>query len=164
MLIALKNGITIEPCTFTAVIGPERAVIDMINDNPDLQRYLFLFISGNFSRILSSIQRTGQNFEIRRPFTAHQLYTTLREAAHTVIFIEHDPTMFDGAWDMIKIIAGALRQISHETTIIIYSPTMDRAFSALIQDAPRVICLTTDERGASRQPRRNNTQMTLDIG
>lgn len=43
MLIELRKGTTIEPCTFTAIIGPSPVAIDLINTNSDLQRYLFLF-------------------------------------------------------------------------------------------------------------------------
>lgn len=48
--------------------------------------------------------------------------------------------LFDGAWDMIAPIAGALGQISCESTVIIYSPVADRSFSLLTRKARHIIC------------------------
>jgi DNA polymerase I len=54
------------------------------------------------------INRTSKNFDVHRAFTVHQLFTALREAAHTVVFVEHDPSLFDGAAAMLEPVAGAL--------------------------------------------------------
>jgi hypothetical protein len=142
MRVELQKGLVLQPGTFNAVVAPEAVVISMINTNEDLQRYLFLFVGGNYSRILSGIHRTATNFDIRRAFTAHQLFTILSEASHTFIFVEHDPTLYDGAGDMITPIAGLLNEISRESTVVLYSPTPDRAFRALIRDANRVYFLS----------------------
>ena len=91
MLIELRKGMTLHPCTFNAVIAPEKVMISALNNNIDLQRFLFLYVSGNYSRLLSSINRSSKNFEVRRAFTAHQLFTILKEVSHTVLLIEHDP-------------------------------------------------------------------------
>jgi len=145
MLVELQKGLVLQPGTFNAVVAPEAVAISMINSNADLQRYLFLFIGGNYSRILSGVHRTATNFDVQRAFTAHQLFTCLTTASHTFIFIEHDATLYDGAWDMITPIAGALLEISRESTVILYSPTPDRAFRALIRDASRVYFLSVPE-------------------
>ena len=139
MLIMLRKGITLQQGTFTAVIAPEPVILFALNNNPDLGRFLFLFLCGNYSRILSRIDRTSSNFEIRRPFTADQLLTALKEAGHTVIFIEHDPTLFDGADRMLAPVAAALRQAGREALVILYSPSMDRSFAALARQADRLI-------------------------
>ena len=70
MLIELSKGITLHPGSFTAVIAPEKKILSALNSNADLQRFLFLYVCGNYSRILSGISRTSNNFEVRRPFTA----------------------------------------------------------------------------------------------
>jgi len=139
MLIMLRKGLTLQQGTFTAVVAPEPVILSALNDNPDLGRFLFLFLCGNYSRILSRINRTSSNFEIRRPFTADQLLTALKEASHTVIFIEHDPTLFDGAERLLVPVAAALRDAGHEALVILYSPAMDRSFAALARQADRVI-------------------------
>jgi hypothetical protein len=139
MLIMLRKGITLQQGTFTAVIAPEPVILSALNDNPDVGRFLFLFLCGNYSRILSRITRTSSNFEIRRPFTADQLLTALKEASHTVIFIEHDPTLFDGADRLLAPVAAALREAGHEALVILYSPAMDRPFAVLARHADRLI-------------------------
>ena len=139
MLIMLRKGLTLQQGTFTAIIAPEPVILSALNDNPDLGRFLFLFLCGNYSRILSRINRTSSNFEIRRPFTADQLLTALKEASHTIIFIEHDPTLFDGADRLLAPVAAALRDAGHEALVILYSPAMDRSFAALARQADRLI-------------------------
>jgi DNA polymerase I len=139
MLIMLRKGVILQQGTFTAVIAPEPVILSALNDNPDLGRFLFLFLCGNYSRILSRINRTSSNFEIRRPFTADQLLTALKDAGHTVIFIEHDPTLFDGADRLLAPVAAALRDAGREALVILYSPGMDRSFAALARQADRLI-------------------------
>ena len=139
MLIELRKGMTLHPCTFNAVIAPERVMISALNNNTDLQRFLFLYVSGNYSRLLSSINRSSRNFEVRRAFTAHQLFTILKEVSHTVVFLEHDPTLFDGAEEMMPQIAGMLKDISRESLVILYTPSIDRPFSVLMRQASHII-------------------------
>jgi DNA polymerase I len=146
MLIELRKGIALHPCTFNAVIAPEKVMISALNNNVDLQRFLFLYVSGNYSRLLSSINRSSKNFEVRRAFTAHQLFTILKEVSHTVVLLEHDPTLFDGAGEMMPQIAGMLKDISRESLVILYTPTIDRSFSVLMRQADHIIEITpTDD-------------------
>ncbi len=142
MHIELQNNMMLQPGTFTAVVAPEKTIISFINNNLDLQRYLFLFVGGNYSRILSGIHRTVTRFEVQRAFTAHQLFTILTESAHTMILIEHDPTLYDQAGEMIAPIAGAIDECSRDALVILYSPTADRAFCALTQTANRFYFLS----------------------
>jgi hypothetical protein len=139
MLIELRKGMTLHPCTFNAVIAPEKVMISALNNNMDLQRFLFLYVSGNYSRILSSISRSSKNFEVRRAFTAHQLFTILKEVSHTGVLLEHDPTLFEGAENMIPQIAGMLKDISRESLVILYTPSIDRPFSVLMRQADHII-------------------------
>ncbi len=118
---------------------PRKEIVTAINSNTDLQRFLFLYIGGNYSRILSGINRQSKNFDVRRAFTAHQLFTTLREAGHTIVFVEHDPTLFDGAMAMLEPVAGALKEAARESLVILYTPVADRTFSALARKADHFI-------------------------
>ncbi|MFA7303384.1 MAG: hypothetical protein WC015_02660 [Methanoregula sp.] len=124
-----------QPGTFKAVIAHDSIVISMINANTDLQRYLFLFIGRNDSRMLFGVHRMATNFNVQRVFTAHQVFTCLTTALHTFVFIKPEATLYDGAGDMITPIDSALLEISYESTVVLYSPTPDRAFRALIRDA-----------------------------
>lgn len=139
MLIELSKGITLHPGSYTAVIAPEKKILAALNSNADLQRFLFLYVCGNYSRILSGISRTSTHFEVRRPFTADQLLTVIHEAGHTIVFVEHDPTLFEGAERLLGPIASALRQAGREALVILWAPASDRSFAALIRQADRII-------------------------
>lgn len=142
MVIEFRKGMTLLPGIFNAVIAPEKVMITALNTNSDLQRFIFLYVSGNFSRLLSSINRSSKNFEVRRAFTAHQLFTILkevREVSHTVLLLEHDPTLFDGAENMMPQIAGMLKDISRESLVVLYAPSIDRSFSVLMRQADHII-------------------------
>jgi hypothetical protein len=142
MLIELRKGMTLQPGTFNAVIAPGNVMVSALNTNPELRRFLFLYVSGNYSRLLSSISRASKNFEIRRAFTAHQLFTILKEASHTVVFLEHDPTLFDGAESMVPQIAGMLKEVGRESLVILYTPSIDHSFSVLMRQADHIIEIT----------------------
>jgi DNA polymerase I len=139
MLIELSRGVTIHPGTFTAVIAPEKKILSALNSNPDLQRFLFLYVSGNYSRILSGISRTSVNFEVRRPFTADQLLNVIHESGHTIVFVKHDPTLFDGEERLLDPVASALWQAGREALVILWTPVSDRSFAALTRQADRII-------------------------
>jgi DNA polymerase I len=145
MLIELRKGMTLHPGTFTAVIAPEKVMISALNSNTDLQRFLFLYVSGNYSRLLTSISRSSKNFDIRRAFTAHQLFTILTEASHTILLLEHDPTLFDGAENMLPQVAGMLKDAGRESLVILYASSVDRSFSVLMRQADRIIEIATAE-------------------
>lgn len=63
----------------------------------------------------------------------------LREAAHTVVFIEHDPTLFDQAMNMLEPLAGTLKDLSRDSLVVLYTPVADRTFLALARRADRFI-------------------------
>ncbi len=154
MLIELRKGMTLHPGTFTAVIAPEKVMVSALNTNMDLQRFLFLYVSGNYSRLLSSIGRSSKNFEVRRAFTAHQLFTILKEASHTILLFEHDPTLFEGAETMLPQIAGMLKDIGRESLVILYTPSVDRPFSVLMRQADRIIEIApAEDTGGTAQHR-----------
>lgn len=161
MLIRLPKGIPLRQGTFTAVIAPEHVILSVLNGNTDLWRFLVLFLCGNNSIILSRIDRASSNFEIRSPFTADQLLTALKEACHTVIFIEHDPTVFEreGADLLLAPVAGALRDAGQEALVILYSAVMDRSFATLALQADRMIELVhADEPAYNGKEQRNRSR------
>jgi len=145
MQIEIRKGLALQPGTFAAVVVPEKAMAAALNNTVDLRRFLFLYIGGNYSRILSCLDRTSKNLEVRRAFTAHQLFTILRETCHTVIFVEHDPELFDGAASMAEPVAGALADAGRESLVILYSPVPDRTFFVLARRAGRFVEICTEE-------------------
>jgi DNA polymerase I len=139
MQIMLRRGIMLHQGTFTAVIAPEPVIISALSGNPDIGRFLTLFLCGNYSCLFSRIARVSPAIEVRRPFTADQLLTAVREAGHTIVIIEHDPTLFDGAERLLPMVSSALRDAGREALVILYAPAMDRSFAALARQADRVV-------------------------
>ena len=140
MLIELRKGMTLYPGTFNAVIAPEKVMASALTANADLQR--FLYVSGRYSRLLSFIKRSAGNVEVRRACTARQVFALLQEVRHIVVFLEHDPAVFDGAEEMIPQVGGILREIGRESLVILYAPSPDRSFSLLMRHADRFIEIT----------------------
>jgi DNA polymerase I len=64
---------------------------DALNSNLNLQRNKILYISGNYFRILTRMDRRFTSLEVRRAFTSFQLMTILEEARHSLILVEHCP-------------------------------------------------------------------------
>jgi len=145
MQIEIRRGLYLQPGTFAAIVVPEKAMAAALNSTADLKRFLFLYVGGNYSRILSCLDRSSKNLEVCRAFTAHQLFTIVKEAGHTVIFVEHDPELFDGAAAMIDPVAGALADAGRESLVILYTPVPDRTFFALARRAGRFVEICTEE-------------------
>jgi len=97
MEFELHPSIILESGTFSVVMAPEEPVLRGLNGTPALSRFLFLYVCGNYSRLLTGMKRRSAHFEVRRAFTVFQLLTILREAHHTILFIEHDPTLYEDA-------------------------------------------------------------------
>jgi len=74
----------------------------------------------------------------------------LREASHTIVLVEHDPTLFEGAEKMLAPVAGALKDAGRESLVILYAPAIDRTFAALMRQADRIIEIAAAEDLSSR--------------
>jgi hypothetical protein len=85
-------------------VAPRQTFIEMLNRNPTLQRFKVLYVSGNFSSILSRLHRTITDLEVRRGFTTFQVMTILEEAHHSLIIIEHDPLIYEDSAEMVEYV------------------------------------------------------------
>lgn len=144
MELDLCPSVTLQTGTFSAMTAPAETITGAINANADLQRFMFLFVSGNYSRIMSAIHRTSANFEVRRAFTAFQLLTILSEAYHTIILVEHDPTLYEGIGKsaVVPQLTHALRSAARDAMVILYAPAVDFTFHTLARGADRVVVIT----------------------
>ncbi len=147
MELVLCPSVTLQSGTFSAVIAPEDVVLAGLNDNPVLSRFLFLFVSGNYSRLLSGINRRSVSIEVRRAFTAFQLLQILRESYHTIVFVEHDPTLYGGAEGMAHQVGEDLRQLGQGALVVLYTASPDPAFEAMAGLADRVFCIASPAAG-----------------
>jgi hypothetical protein len=153
----LHPAITLQTGTFNAVIAPEETILAGINDNRVLQRFLFLYVSGNYSRLLTGINRRSVNIEVRRAFTAFQLLQILRESYHTILFVEHDPSLYEGAEELAGQVGEALKEVGSHALVVLYTPRPDSSFEKMTRFADRVFYLATGAGpGAGREkPRRS---------
>ena len=104
MDLRINDRIILSPGRFYAIVAPVELFLAGLNDNPVIERYTTIFISGNFSRILNGINRTSGNFEVRRAFTVHQLLAILQEEYHSIIIVEHDPSLYEDAGEVKRVV------------------------------------------------------------
>jgi hypothetical protein len=168
MEFELHPSVTLESGTFSVVMAPEELVLRGLNGTPALSRFLFLYVCGNYSRLLSGIRRRSAHFEVRRAFTLFQLLTILREAHHTILFLEHDPSLYEDArprsrgaptplddpgslWDpgLLPEVAEALAGAAREALVVLYAPRPDPSLRILARRADRVFCLEGGGNGDS---------------
>ena len=71
-------------------------------------------VKGNFSGILSRLDRRFTELEILRGFTTFQLMTILEEANHSLIIIEHDPILYEDSQEMVEYISQVMRQAAQK--------------------------------------------------
>lgn len=140
MEIELHPAVSLQEDTFNVMVAPPELLVDAINNNPNLQRYKVLFVSGNYSRILSRLNRNVTELDVRRAFTCFQLITILEENHHSFLIVEHDPLLYEDAAEMVEYVAQHLRQTSREATVLVYSPALDTHLEKMTPLADRVFC------------------------
>jgi hypothetical protein len=163
----LYPTITLRPRSFNALIAPREMFIQALNRNLNLQRFRVLYICGNYSGILSSLDRRFEALEIRRAFTVFQIMTILEENNHTILFIEHDPSLYEDAKEMAEVVSERMRDASKDAAILLYSPGADPYFEELVKNADRVFYFDEGPRAETRiiaktNPRTQKSQTTLE--
>ena len=108
MVFELLPTVSLRSRSFNILQAPRDLSIQSLNRNLNLQLYKVLYIYGNYSGVLSKLDRWFQALEIRRAFTPFQLMTVLEEARHSLILIEHDPTIYEDAAEMLEYVSRAL--------------------------------------------------------
>ena len=142
MEIELCPAVSLLPETFNVLVAPVELMAGAINSHPELQRYKILFISGNYSRILSRLNRNITELEVRRAFTSFQLMTILEENHHSILIVEHDPLLYEDSQEMVGYLAQALKQTSREATVLLYAHIWTHQLQEMWQElADRVFCI-----------------------
>ncbi len=163
MDLRINDRIILSPGRFYAIVAPVELFLAGLNDNPVIERYTTIFISGNFSRILNGINRTSGNFEVRRAFTVHQLLAILQEEYHSIIIVEHDPSLYEDAGEVKRVVPPTMKDVSRDSIFVLYAPKMDRHFAYLAHTADHLIyyddpsdATDHDIRNSSKLKTRNN--------
>ncbi|MDD1757937.1 MAG: hypothetical protein LUQ22_04310 [Methanotrichaceae archaeon] len=73
----LHPTVSLKEKSFNVLVAPREHFIEMLNCNLNLQRFEVLFVTGDFSGILSRLHRRFTELEIRQGFTTFQLMTIL---------------------------------------------------------------------------------------
>lgn len=167
MEIELHPAVSLLENTFNVLVAPPEMLVDAINSNLNLQRYKVLFVSGNYSRILSRLNRNVTELDVRRAFTSFQLMTILEENHHSFLIIEHDPMLYEDAAEMVEYVAQHLRQTSREATVLLYSPALDPHLEKMTPLADRVFCFyempkVLAKSRAKADPKMPKAQVTLE--
>jgi hypothetical protein len=163
----LYPTITLRSRSFNALTAPREMFIQMLNRNLNLQRFRVLYICGNYSGVLSSLDRRFEALEIRRAFTVFQLMTILEENSHTILLIEHDPTLYEDAKEMAEVVSKRMMEASKDAAVLLYSPGTDPYFEELVRNADRVFYFDEGPRAETRivaktNPRIQKNQTTLE--
>ena len=66
------------------------------------------------------------------------------------MIIEHDPTLYEDASEMVEYVAKALRQTSREATILLYAPALDPHMHKMTELADRVFCFYEGKQAPAR--------------
>ena len=80
---------------------------------------------------------------------------------HTVVFVEHDPTLYNEAFNLVDIISGTLKDLARDAFVIHYTSQVDRSFLARAKDimvgSYRVawLCRTAGRSSATNAPKKN---------
>ena len=141
MEIELHPAVSLLEETFNVLIAPPELLPSALNSHLELQRYKILYICGNYSRILSRLDRNITELEIRRAFTSFQLMTILEENHHSFLIVEHDPMLYEDAGEMVEYLARALKQTSRDATILLFAPALDPHLQKMTELADRVFCI-----------------------
>ena len=86
------------------------------------------------------------DLDIRGGFTVFQLMTILEEAHHSLIFIEHDPLLYEGARKMTEYVSQAMREAANEAAILLYAPGADPYLEKPIKNADHVFYFDEEPR------------------
>jgi hypothetical protein len=134
----LHPSVTLRSRSFNALLAPKEMLIQALNSNLNLQRFKTLYVAGNYSAILSDLDRKFTNLDIRRGFTVFQLMTILEEASHSLIFVEHDPMLYEDAEEMTEYVSQAMKEAAKNAVVMLYAPAADPYFEELVKNADRV--------------------------
>lgn len=160
----LYPTITLRSRSFNALLATREMFIQALNRNLNLQRFKVLYVTGNYSGVLSGLDRRFNALEIRRGFTVFQLMTILEENHHSLIIIEHDPMLYEDAAEMTEYIAQAMVEAAKESTVLLYAPVADPYLEELVKNADRVFYFNEGPRVAAKaNPRTQRSQTTLEV-
>jgi hypothetical protein len=64
--------------------------------------------------------------------------TSLEEAHHSLIIVEHDPLLYEDAEDLAEYVSQAMKEAAKDVTVLLYASAADPYFEELTGNADRV--------------------------
>jgi hypothetical protein len=159
MEFELAPAISVLTGTFCAMIAPEELVLPALT-NPDNGRYLFLYLAGVASGILPALARRPGNIEVKRVVSPGQLAAEIRAARHSILFVEHDPSLYDSEEEAASV-AHALKGASEGAAVVLYTPRADPWFYVILSRADQVYFFRDPHVPPRNTPRRVQPSRTL---
>jgi tRNA A37 N6-isopentenylltransferase MiaA len=62
----------------------------------------------------------------------------LEENRHTILFIEHDPTLYEDVAEVTEYVSQAMREASKEAAVLLYVPGTESYLEELVKNADMV--------------------------
>ena len=151
---------------FAVVIAPRPALVAAATGCLRIHGDRLLYVSGNYPPVLTSLDRGGRTFRVRRALTAYQLLSILDEAwAEETIIIEHDRGLFDDAPETATAIGMACADRAQAATVILIARRPDEHLRQMMPRASAIVHLPQGEeksgapgRGTGRSARQTTTQ------
>jgi len=136
MEFELAPLISVQTGTFAAVIAPEELMLPALT-NPAAGKYLLLYLAGNHSGILPALTVRPGTMDVVRLQSPEALAAAVRKAHHSIVFVEHDPSLYDGPDDIVPV-ARSLKAAAGEALVLLYTNKSDRWFDCFLQEADQV--------------------------
>ncbi len=120
------------------ILGPIDVVATAIREYIENHPFSMLYIYGNQSRVLDNLRG---DFDVRKTLTAYQLFSILEDIHHDVVFIEHDPLIYENVKEdkLVEILSLAMRAVAKERLILYFSTTQDAFLSVITKNSDRVL-------------------------
>jgi|Deesub1362A_J573_1020465.scaffolds.fasta_scaffold00668_15 hypothetical protein len=148
----------------TALRSPVEVAVAAVKDYLEIHPFSMLYICGNYSRVLDHLDG---DFDVRRAFTAYQLFSILEDVYQDVVFIEHDPLLFEDVfgggkngdenrsgnkvgnadYSIAENLLLAVRDVAKGRLIIYYSPFNDPFFNIIAKNSDRVLIFEKEPNG-----------------
>ncbi len=93
--------------------------------------------------------------------------TVLERNRHTIVIIEHDPSLYEDAQEMTEYVSQDMRETAKEAAVLLYAQGADPYLEELVKNADRVFYFDEAPRAEARIvakniPKTQKSQTTLE--
>ncbi len=136
MEFELAPQVWVQTGTFAAIIAPEELMLPALT-NPAVGKYLLLYLTGTHSGILPALRVRPGTMDVVQLQSPEALAAAVRKAHHTIVFVEHDPSLYDSPEDVAQV-ARSLKAAAGEALVLLYTKKSDQWFDCFLPEADQV--------------------------